>query len=92
MEKLLISNKAELFRIDGGVGRAKISQNGGFSLKHKYLSGIVSYEADAVEKYHTAVTDFFVSRTCLNITCILNSYSAWASLPLIFFLFFSPPF
>ena len=57
--KLLISNGAELFRIDGGVGRAKISQNGGFSLKHKYLSGIVSYEADAVEKYHTAVTDFF---------------------------------
>jgi hypothetical protein len=59
MEKLLISNKAELFRIDGGVGRAKISQNGGFSVKHEYLNGIVSYEAEAVEKYHTAVTELF---------------------------------
>ena len=37
----------------------KFHKNGGSSVKHKFLSGVVSSEADAVEKYYTAVTDMF---------------------------------
>jgi hypothetical protein len=42
LEKLLIANGAEIFRIGGCVGKAIFHENGGVSVKHKYLSRIVS--------------------------------------------------
>ena len=59
MGKLLIANGAEIFRIGGGVGKAKSPGKieVSVSVKHKYLGRIVSSEAGEVEQYYTRETE-----------------------------------